>query len=774
MYKRLNPINILCFFIMATLLCACSSTKHVPQGKLLVNKVDINVEDNNDFNESNLYNYLKQTPNHSVLGGLKLQLGLYNLSGRDSSKRVNKWLRSMGEAPIIYNHSLTKASEKSLTTMLVNKGYLGAKVSSDTLINEKKRKIDITYNVNTGEPHYIQSITYNIPNDTLRQLILADTANSKIKPNMIFDRNVLNLQRDEITKKLREKGYYAFNKEYITFTADTTEGSKWVNLTLNTMPPYNNEKMKYYTSHKPFYVRNVVFVTNYDPAIMRSPIDYTAQDTSYYKNIIILYNSHYVKEKVLDECCFIQSGKKYNSADITKTYQALGRLGILKFVNIDVQPLGEIDGKIWLDTYILLTPGNSQSITFSLEGTNSEGDLGFGVGAGYQHRNIAGGAEVLDTKFKASYESLSGDLNGLINKNYSEYAGEVGITYPKFKAPFLSKSFKQKILASTEISAQFNYQERPEYTRIIAGAAYKYIWSERNRNTRHTVTLLDVNYVYLPQSQINFLDNIQNPLLRYSYEDHFIMRLGYSFYHSNKKERDLLSSHFQRNVYTIRAGAETAGNVLYGISKAIGATKKDGAYELSGIRYSQYAKFDFDYSITNSFTPRSSFSFRVGMGVAVPYGNSNVLPFEKRFYAGGANSVRGWGVRTLGPGSYNGKNSVNSFIYQCGDIRFDMNLEYRAKLFWVIELGAFIDAGNIWTIHNYEDQPGGVFRFNEFYKQIAASYGLGLRLDFNYFLLRFDVGMKAHNPAMEQEHWPLLHPNWKRDSAFHFSVGYPF
>jgi outer membrane protein assembly factor BamA len=167
-------------------------------------------------------------------------------------------------------------------------------------------------------------------------------------------------------------------------------------------------------------------------------------------------------------------------------------------------------------------------------------------------------------------------------------------------------------------------------------------------------------------------------------------------------------------------------------------------------------------------------AFRVGFGAAVPYGNSNVLPFEKRFYAGGANSVRGWGVRTLGPGSYDGKNSVNSFIYQCGDVRLDLNLEYRAKLFWVIELGAFIDAGNIWTIKEYEDQPGGVFKFNEFYKQIAASYGLGLRLDFDYFLLRFDVGMKAHNPAQGQEKWPLIRPKLNRDAAFHFSVGYPF
>ena len=470
MYNRRNIINFLYCLVITIMLCACSTTKHVPQDKLLVNKVSINVKDNKEYKGSQLINYLKQLPNHTVLGGMKLQLGLYNLSGKDSTKRINKWLRNMGEAPVIYNQSLTEASKKELRTLFINKGFMGVAIDVDTFINTKKRKIDITYNITTGKPHHIKSISYNIPNDTLRELILADTANSKIKPNTIFDRNLLSSQRDEITKKLREKGYYAFNKEYITFTADTTEGSKDVDLTLNTMPPYNNEKMKYYTSHKPFYVRNVIFVTNYNPVTMHNSSEYTAQDTSYYKNIIILYDeSHYIRRRTLEECCFIESGKLYNSNDVTKTYQALGRLGILKFINIELKPLGEIDGKIWLDTYILISPGKSQAVTLSLEGTNSEGDLGFGVGAGYQHRNIAGGAEVLNTKFKASYESLSGNLNGLINKNYSEYSGEVGITYPKFKAPFLNKCFKQKILASTEISTQFNYQERPEYTRIIAG-----------------------------------------------------------------------------------------------------------------------------------------------------------------------------------------------------------------------------------------------------------------------------------------------------------------
>lgn len=760
------------------LLTACSTTKHVPEGKYLLDDVKINITDKDKdtpLKSAEMMNYLRQIPNHKVLGGLRLQLAFYNLSGKDSTNWFNKWVRRVGSAPVIYDPSLTEASVKQLSTALANKGYMNSTVTVDTLGNIDKKRMKVTYNVTFGQPHYVSSISYNIPNDTLRELILADSAQFLVKQNSVFDRNLLDEERQGISERLRSKGYFAFNKEYITFTADTAAGEKNVNLTMNLMRPYLSESMPYYTSHRPFYVRNVTFVTSYNPATMHNSTDFDEKDLVWHNDYRIFYgDDRYLRASVLEESCFISPGKQYNSKDVDRTYEAFGRLGIVKFVNIELVPVGEIDGKIWLDAYVLLSRTKPQTASVSLEGTNSEGDFGFGVGLGYQHRNVFKGSEILNAKFKASYESLSGDLSGFINDNYSEYQAELGIRYPKFKAPFLKRSFKQKILAQTEFALNFNYQERPEYTRVIAGAGWRYLWSERTNKTRHTFNLMDLNYVNLPKSKGSFIENISNPLLRYSYEDHLIMRMGYSYYHSNKKEANMMRKLYQPDVYTIRVATETAGNLLYGISNLIGQDKEDGTYKVVGINYSQYFKVDADYSFTHSFNPKSSLAFHVGVGAAMPYGNSKVLPFEKRFYAGGANSVRGWGVRTLGPGSYFATNSVNSFIYQCGDIRLDLNLEYRAKLFWVLELGAFIDAGNIWTIREYEDQPGGVFKFNKFYEQIALSYGLGIRMDFTYFLLRLDVGMKAHNPASGQERWPLLHPDWGRDSAFHFSVGYPF
>ena len=774
---KTNVAGIVMTFILMAVLVSCSSTKHVPEGKLLLDKVNINISDpHRDVETAQLANYLRQNGNHRVLGGLKLQLAFYNMAGRDSTKWFNRWIQRVGTPPVIYDSTLTMASAEQLHTALSNRGFMKNTVDYRVKTDSAKRKARVDFDITLGEPYYIRSIDYDIPDEELRDIVLADSARFAVHEGDLLNYTRLDEWRQAITENLRNHGYYAFNKEYITFMADTAAGSHAVDLTLNSRAPYHNEHMPYYTDHEPFYVRNVTYVTNYDPVAMRD--GYSGADTVLLADGVRIFNAadQYLRPQVIDECNHIEPGELYNAESINRTYRALGRLNAIKQVNIDIRPVGKIDGVLMVDAYVLMQPAKSQTVSVSLEGTNSEGDLGFGVGLDYEHRNIFKGAEVLNGKFRVSYESLSGNLSGLINDNYSEYSTEWGITFPKFMFPFLKRSFKRKIQASTAFTVNFDYQARPEYTRVIAGGGWRYQWVERSRRMAHTLTLVDLSFISVPKFNEEFFDRITNPLLRYSYQDHLIMRMGYNYYRTNKAEMNVLQmGRFQRDVFTIRANAETAGNVLYALSHISGQkADENGSYKSLGIRYSQYVKADADYAITHYLDRRQSIAFHVGAGVAIPYGNSDVLPFEKRFYSGGANSVRGWGVRTLGPGSYNSNNSLSNFIYQCGDIRFDVNLEYRAKLFWVVELGLFLDAGNIWTIKDYEDQPGGVFKFNKFYEQIAAAYGAGIRLDFKYFLVRVDMGMKAHNPASDQEHWPLIHPKFKRDSEFHFSVGYPF
>jgi outer membrane protein assembly factor BamA len=775
--RKLMALVMMAVSVMA-LLSSCSSTKHVPEGKLLLDKVKINLQDRHpdDIEPAQLANYLRQDANHRVMGGLKLQLAFYNLSGKNPDNWFNRWIQRVGTPPVIYDSTLTVASANQLHQALSNRGYMNNVVTYRVDADSSKRKARVAFDITLGEPYYIRSISYDIPDEEIRDIILNDSARFTVHKGDLLDFNRLEEWRQNITNNLRNNGYYAFNKEYITFTADTAANSKEVDLTLNTRAPYRNEHMPFYTEHLPFFVRNVTYVTNYDPVLMNDGfwgVDTVVLDDG----VRVFYDKdHYLRSDVLAECNHIEPGGLYSTDAIDRTYRALGRLSTLKQIMVDIRPVGEVDGQLMVDAYVLLQPEKTQTVAVSLEGTNSEGDIGFGVGLDYEHRNIFKGAEVLSAKTKVSYESISGNVGGLINDNYSEYSTELGLTFPKFMFPFLKRSFKRKIQASTAFTVNFDYQARPEYTRVIAGGGLRYQWTERSRRLSHTLTLFDLSVISVPNYDEEWRQSITNPLVGYSYDDHMILRMGYNFYRTNKAEVSVQQmGRFQRDVFTIRANVETAGNLLHAISHISGQKPdENGSYKALGIRYSQYVKADADYAFTHYLDRRQSVAFHVGAGVAVPYGNSDALPFEKRFYSGGANSVRGWGVRTLGPGSYNEESSVYNFFDQCGDIRFDVNLEYRAKLFWVVELGLFIDAGNIWTIKEYENQEGGVFKFNKFYEQIAASYGAGIRLDFKYFLVRIDMGMKAHDPASGNEHWPLLHPNFKKDSEFHFSVGYPF
>lgn len=778
--RNFTAILTLSILICSGLLWSCSTTRHVPQGEFLLEDVKIRINDTTEtFSELSLMPYVRQRPNNKFLFISPLRLGIYNLSGKDTTKWYNRWFRKLGEPPVIYSKEAMEADSSQLMNAMHNAGFLDASINVDTTANVRKRKLKLEYNLETREPHIISSIDYVFPNDTIEELIMQDSARFIVRTGNRLDRDLLEAQRERITEQLRNRGYWAFSKEFITFNADTTSGSKEVELTMIIHPPYPEETQNInIDTHRMYAVRNVRVITDFDGAVSNLR-DLPVQDSIYYKGIEILYgDKEYLRPSIIYENCYLKPGEIFRQRDVDNTYSSLGRLSILKFIQIRMVPAGSLGDLGLVDAFILLTPGKSQSVSLEVEGTNSEGDLGVALGVNYTHRNAGKGSETLNIKLRGSYQALNGDLDGFIHDRFMEYGVETSLTFPKFKAPFLHESFKRKIKASTQLHLSLNYQERPEYTRIISTAGWSYKWTEVRSNMSYTLTPVDINYVYLPKSTNDFLDLIapDNPLLRYSYEDHFIMRLGFNFYYSNKRRVNPYAIRRQKDIFTVRAQAETAGNLLFGISRAVDPKRNfhENPYKVFGIRYSQYVRGDADFAYLHTFDSRNSVACYAGFGIGIPYGNSYMLPFEKRFYGGGANGVRGWSVRTLGPGRFPGTNSVSDFIYQCGDIRMNFSVEYRAKLFWVVEGGLFLDAGNIWTIHNYPTQPYGVFKFDEFYKEFATSYGVGIRLDFNYFLVRFDMGMKAHNPAINQEPWPLVHPNWHRDHAFHFSIGYPF
>ena len=758
---------------LALSLASCSATKFVPDGSYLLDEVKIHT-DNKEIKPSDMRLYVRQNPNSKWFSTIKTQLYVYNWSGRDSTKWFNRFLRKIGDAPVIYNESDAIRSQEEIAKAVQNLGYMGASVKRTT--KTKKKKLKLFYEITSGKPYIVRTLKYDISDKKIAEYLRNDSTQSMLREGMLFDVNVLDAERQRITDYLLCNGYYKFNKDYITYTADTARNTHQVDLTLHLLPykTYVGDTPK---EHFQYKINKINFITDYDVLQSSALSSIEINDSLHYNGFPIYYKDKlYLRPKVLVDNLRFASGDLYDERNVQKTYTYFGRLSALKYTNIRFFETQNGDSTL-LNCYVMLTKSKHKSISFELEGTNSAGDLGAAASVSFQHRNLFRGSETFMVKFRGAYEAISGLQPGYKNHNYTEYGVETSINFPNFLFPFLTSDFKRRIKATTEFGLQYNYQLRPEFSRTIASASWSYKWIQKQK-IQHRIDLLDISYLYLPWISSQFQEDYinkdkDNYILKYNYENRLIVRMGYN-YSYNSAGGTLVNNTITTNSYSIRAGFESAGNILYGISKMINMRKnKDGEYAILGIPYAQYLKGDFDFAKNIIIDHRNSLAFHAGIGIAVPYGNAKVVPFEKRYFSGGANSVRGWSVRNLGPGSFAGD---GNFMNQSGDIKLDASIEYRTRLFWKFRGAAFIDAGNIWTIREYENQPGGVFEFDKFYKQIAVAYGLGLRLDLDFFVLRFDGGMKAINPKYKKakERYPIIHPRFSRDFAFHFAVGYPF
>lgn len=758
---------------LALSLASCSATKFVPDGSYLLDEVKIHT-DNKEIKPSDMRLYVRQNPNSKWFSTIKTQLYVYNWSGRDSTKWFNRFLRKIGDAPVIYNESDAIRSQEEIAKAVQNLGYMGASVKRTT--KTKKKKLKLFYEITSGKPYIVRTLKYDISDKKIAEYLRNDSTQSMLREGMLFDVNVLDAERQRITDYLLCNGYYKFNKDYITYTADTARNTHQMDLTLHLLPykTYVGDTPK---EHFQYKINKINFITDYDVLQSSALSSIEINDSLHYNGFPIYYKDKlYLRPKVLVDNLRFASGDLYDERNVQKTYTYFGRLSALKYTNIRFFETQNGDST-QLNCYVMLTKSKHKSISFELEGTNSAGDLGAAASVSFQHRNLFRGSETFMVKFRGAYEAISGLQPGYKNHNYTEYGVETSINFPNFLFPFLTSDFKRRIKATTEFGLQYNYQLRPEFSRTIASASWSYKWMQKQK-IQHRIDLLDISYLYLPWISSQFQEDYinkdkDNYILKYNYENRLIVRMGYN-YSYNSAGGALVNNTITTNSYSIRAGFESAGNILYGISKMINMRKnKDGEYAILGIPYAQYLKGDFDFAKNIIIDHRNSLAFHAGIGIAVPYGNAKVVPFEKRYFSGGANSVRGWSVRNLGPGSFAGD---GNFMNQSGDIKLDASIEYRTRLFWKFRGAAFIDAGNIWTIREYENQPGGVFEFDKFYKQIAVAYGLGLRLDLDFFVLRFDGGMKAINPKYKKakERYPIIHPRFSRDFAFHFAVGYPF
>lgn len=722
---------------------SCNTSKFIPDDQYLLEKVVIK-SDNRNLDATLMEPYIRQKANSKWFSVFKIPLAAYSMSGRDSTKWINRALQKIGEEPVIYDTLQARLSCEDLTQAMRNQGYLNSTVDLKTRV--KGKRLHAIYKLHPGEPYHISGFTYDIQDSVALKVLQQHKALELSMPSKKrqFTVSFLDGERKRLARLLNDNGFYQFHKDFITYTADSVRDSRNVDVTLH-LHPYRIGEDGKPVFHERFKIHRIYY----------EGIDSTGL---------------HLRSSALAHATEFKEGEYFSATKLHNTYNNFGRLGAVKYTNIRFDDYPDtIGGERQLDCYTTLSHYKSNTLSFQPEGTNTAGNLGAAASLTYQNRNLFRGSELFSVQLRAAYEAIRG-LEGYDNQDYEEYGIETRLQFPRMVAPFLSKAFKARSKATSELSVSWSLQNRPEFHRRVFSTAWRYRWSSANKNINYTLDLLDINYVNMPWISATFkkdyIDDTsnRNVILRYNYEDLLITKTGFGMSYRDRSN-------------VIRANIETSGNFLHLMSAFFDFKQNsNGQKTFLDIAYAQYAKFDFSYTRLLQLTDATQLALHGGLGIACPYGNSKVLPFEKRYFSGGANSVRGWSVRELGPGNFKGTDGRIDFINQTGDMKIDLNAELRVHLFWKFDGAAFIDAGNIWTIRQYDEQPGGQFKFSEFYEQLAVGYGLGLRLNFDYFILRLDGGMKGINPVYDtsREHYPITNPRWGRDFTFHFAVGLPF
>lgn len=729
----------------------------------------------NALDASLLKGYIRQHPNSKWFSLLKVPMGPYALSGRDTTKRINRFLQRIGEAPVIFDTLQANRAQENMLSAVNNLGFLQANVRQERIV--KGKKVRLTFMVEPGERYHVRHIDYEIEDTAVARILRQYADRTLLQEGMPFDLNQLDAERGRISSRLQNNGYYRFNKEFVRYEADTCVGDHSVDLNVQ-IPLYRATVDGDSMLHPRYVVRNVSFVSS--AAQVEGRRDTSDMDSITYGGFPIYFRGKLpFRPSLFVQNNVVEPGNLYREQDVRRTYSNFGQLGAVMFSNIRMEETDTLSGE--LDCVVTLHENKRRSVGAEVEGTNTAGDLGAALLLTYQNRNLFRGSELFSLKLRGAFEAITG-LEGYSDQNYMEVSVEAGLTFPNLKLFRFNGRERGLVRATSEISLMYDSQNRPEFHRRVLTGALRYRWQSPNGLLRHRIDLIDLNYVYMPWISETFRrdyledETDRNAILRYNYENLFIMRLGYSFTYNSQRSATGVSD-YGSNALGIRFNVESAGNLLYGFSRLLKARQNnDGQYTLFNIAYAQYLRGDFDVSKSFRFDDRNSLALHLGIGVAYPYGNSTILPYEKRYFSGGANSVRGWSVRELGPGRFTGGDGRIDFINQTGDIKLDLNAEYRTFLFWKLHGAVFVDAGNIWTIRDYAEQPGGQFRLKSFWREIAVSYGLGIRLNFDYFILRLDGGMKAVHPAYTdaRRHFPIIHPNFKRDFTLHFAVGLPF
>ncbi len=813
------------WLLLACVLVACAPDKYLHEGEYLLVKNKVNVDKKKSVDVSgDLVYAVRPKTNKRTFGLFLWKVGIYQyMQGReDSYKELKPWMKqarssvgkypvlldtatndfhrnrlstlrkwvqnNFGEEPVLLDTTMIAYSVAQVKLMMFNNGYFN--VEADSRIKYNGRRATVIYDVTAGEPYTINAIEYDIKDSTIRRLVMSDTTRRVIQPKDKFSTDRLTDEQERIATRMQNRGYFYFSKNYVHYLVDTNLNNQTLNVkVVIDNPTYQVDDSTFVEGkHRLFRINSVNVMSNFSSM---DENDNTPIETLQYTEVVKqkdtnTYTIYYRQKqnflpKTLVYPLYMREGRLYSALASQNTYDRYADMQNFDFIKVSYAETPESmlnynSDTGTLDCRIQLSEMKKRNIGIDLLLKNTGSRIGFGGTVTYKNRNLFKGAEILTFAVKYTHE-LQHDSLGTRFQNF-ELGGTLGLEVPRFLFPIKQQNISKSFRPRTSIQLTANYMRQDLYDRFLSNISFAYRWTRRLRSnvairTEHVVTVMDLSIIKMYND-----DGLEEAISRYhfkrriieKYRDHFILGSNYGF------------TMYDANKFVFKLNVEWFGNVLYGIMKAVDikaepAKNEYGQYTIWKIPFAEGLDVDVDvvYNIVKTKTQNLVMHANVGLGT--PVLNSTSLPYEHSFYLGGSNSMRGWRLRTLGPGGYSDTSA--SAIESVGDIKLELNLEYRFKIYKVFHAALFVDAGNVWMLREQKDFPKGNFAFNRSYKEIAMDAGIGLRLDLSFFVLRLDYAIKIHNPACEgRAAWQ--HFNWdsynayKNDRSIVFGIGYPF
>ncbi len=787
--KNLKISIFLFFAFLLAGLYSCSVKKFVPQGKYLVNNSKVVVENKSypEINSGDLKPYMQPKHNKKFLFW-RVQLWNY-YQNKEKHTKLSAWRnKKFGEEPVYFYKEDVVRNARNMEKYLNDIGFFHSHVSYDVQFNKKKKWVDVIYRVRPSKPYRYDSVTFVLKDTTLAPFLPSQQKVSLLKPGDIYNAYTMDEERDRITALLRNKGYYYFNRNYIQFLVDTNFRDHMASVRVRILPremPVSNAPGKTAPfPHIRYFVDTIDVIPDYDPLEQAHYVrfDHIIQ---FRKDASQYHYNYYCRQPrrfalvTFDNAMELRPGAPYSDDRVKSTYRNLFNYKILKSTNISFEPLREPasdTGRIGsLRARVQMQTGKLNSISVETVGTNSSGDLGVNGIVSFSNKNIFRRAEVFNLRFMGGFEAqhiarlpadssiTSASKNGLFNT--FEAGVDASVIFPMALFPF--RKYRVNGMAETRIGIGYSYKVRPYYSQNISNVEYSYSWKQ-GKYLKHVLTPVNLNFVKVnPTPEFkDILDKETNQQLKEQYSDHMIAGLRYSIIFNNQQ------LHRPGNFNYVRLDMETSGNLLRGLNATFGGkTDTLDNYTFFGVPYSQYFRFNVDYRHYIQFDNQGKALVLRGLvGMAIPYLNSSVVPFEKGFFAGGANGMRAWRFRTLGPGSYTGTGDYE----RVGDIQLEANAEFRFPVINFFKGAFFVDAGNIWNLKPTPTFPGGAFQWKTLAREIAVDAGLGVRLDFSFFIFRLDFAIPLQDPSYPLgDRWRLNNLQWM-DVVVNFGIGYPF